>query len=678
MDKTRLGDALKAKPTQGTVLLAALLTLSVAQADDSTQLKPITVEQQSEPVTESPMGIGISGDTLSTAPGSGGDPLRGLQAVPGMVFNDDESAEPAVRGTRPGDNYFQTDFSPASYLFHFGGAISVYHADLIESFSIYPSAYGPEFSGVTGGVFDVALRDPKIDRFHTTLDISFLQAGFLVEGPVNDSQSFYLAGRRSYLDLFIEDQIDEPDISFTDFPNYTDYQAKYVWAFNPDSTLRLSATGATDDADLTLSDDAEEVATDPVFGGRIYDATRFNGQSVVWDTNLSERLSVKSTIHHNRFSNDAIIGTAGAIDVDENTWLVKSHATLQVNDKHVLKLGAEYSNTDTSFDIDFNAPTCTDFEPDCLYTGAERLRVTEKANINTLKVFAKDTWYVNDQLTVIPGVAVQREDYLDNSFVEPRLALEYAIADDLLLTAGMGVYHQMPDIDQVNDVFGNPKLKFLSARHTSIGLQKQWPGGWSIATELYHNRLTNLVTSDDELRYSNNGEGTATGIDTLIRKQLTDKLSGWLSVSVSDATRTDNRTGREFDFEYDQPVNASLVASYKFSPRWSVGAKLWAHSGAPYTPVTGATPDTEVEGLYRPQYAELNSARLPSFSRLDIRIDRTFRHKKKHRKTQAYVELLNVLDNDNISGYSYNADYSVRTPEEQIPRFVSLGIKTSF
>ena len=661
------------------LLLVTLIGAGNCLAEDATTLESIPVDRQTEPVTELPMGIGISGETLSTAPGSGGDPLRGLQAVPGMVFNEDESAEPAVRGSRPGDNYFQTDFSPASYLFHFGGAISVYHADLIESFSIYPSAYGPEFSGVTGGVFDVTLRDPATDRWQTTLDISFLQAGFLTEGPVNERQSFYLAARRSYLDLLVEDQIDEEEgVTFTDFPNYTDYQAKYVWKASPDSTLRFSANGATDDADLTLSEDNEDVVTDPVFAGRIYEATRFNGQSLMWDSKVSDTLSIKSVLAHNQFDSEAQIGAAGAIDVREDSWLLKSHATLQINDNHTLKFGAEYSRDNTAFDIDFNAPTCTEFEPDCLFTGAERLEVTERAKINTVRAFVKDTWEVNDRLTLIPGVALQREDYLDSSFIEPRLAVEYALTDDLLLTAGLGVYHQMPDIDQVNKVFGNPDLEFLRAQHTSIGLQKEWPGGWSVSTELYHNRMTDLVTSDDATRYSNNGEGSATGIDTLVRKQLTDKLSGWLSLSISDATRTDRRSGREFDFSYDQPVNASLVANYEISPRWSVGAKLWAHSGAPYTPVTGATPDPDVEGLYRPEYAELNSARLPAFRRLDLRIERNIQHRKPHRKTQAYLELLNVLDNSNISGYSYNADYSVRTAEEQLPRFVGFGVKTSF
>lgn len=659
------------------VLALNTVCMSVVLANDATLLEKIDVEQSEEPVTALPLGIGISGETLSQTPGSGGDPMRSVQSLPGMVFNDDESAEPAVRGSRPGDNYYQTDFSPSNYIFHQGGAISVFNGDLIESFSIYPSAYGPEFSGITGGAFDVKLRDPLADRLRTTLDLSFIQAGFLFEGPINDSQSFYLAARRSYLDLLVSDLIEEDGVKITSFPNYTDYQAKYVWHSGSDSTLRFRANGATDDFDAELSAEAEDIATDPVFAGRFFEATRSDEQAIIWNKKINDKADIQSVFSHNRLESDAKLGGAGDIDVRQDSLLLKSHLTLQASESHEIKLGAEIERADVSFDIALNAPACSEFEPDCLFTGAQRLEVTENARINTIKAFVKDSWSINDRLTVYPGVALQQEDYLDKHFLEPRLAFEYSLRDDLLLKGGFGLNHQMPSVDEVNDVFGNPQLDYIEARHVSLGLEKEFANGWSVSSELYMNQLDNLVNTNDDTRYDNAGEGRAIGIDTLVRKRLTDKLSGWLSVSLSDTTRKDKKTGREFDFEYDQPVNASMVGSYRLSPKWTLGAKLWVHSGAPYTPVIGASADAEIAGLYNPEYAELNSDRLPAFKRLDLRLDREFK-RRGNRQTTAYVELLNVAGSENISGYSYNADYSVRTPVEQLPGFLSFGIKTSF
>lgn len=651
--------------------------MSVVHAADATQLEQINVEQSEEPATELPLGIGVSGETLSQTPGSGGDPLRSVQSLPGMVFNDDESAEPAVRGSRPGDNYYQTDFSPSNYIFHQGGAISVFNGDLIDSFSIYPSAYGPEFSGITGGVFDVKLRDPQTDRFHTTLDLNFIQAGFLFEGPINENQSFYLAARRSYLDLIVSDLIEEDGVKITSFPNYTDYQAKYVWHLGSDSTIRIRANGATDDFEAELSAEAEDIATDPVFAGRFFEATRSDEQAVIWNQKINEKIDIQSVFSHNRLESDAKLGGAGDIDVREDSLLLKSHITVHATEAHELKLGAEIEHADVSFDIALNAPACSEFEPDCLFTGAQRLEVTEKAKINTFKAFVKDSWSINDRLTVYPGIALQQENYLDKKFLEPRLAFEYSLRDDLLLKGGLGLNHQMPSVDEVNEIFGNPQLDYIEARHVSLGLEKEFANGWSVSSEIYTNQLDNLVNTNDDTRYDNEGEGRSIGIDTLVRKRMTDKMSGWLSVSLSDATRKDKKTGKEFDFEYDQPVNVSMVGSYRLSPGWTLGAKLWVHSGAPHTPVIGATADAEIEGLYNPQYAELNSERLPAFKRLDLRLDREFK-RRGNRQTTAYVELLNIAGSDNISGYSYNADYSVRTPVEQLPGFLSFGIKTAF
>ena len=661
------------------LLLACTIVSPVFAEEEPTELQVITVEQNTQTEASLPLGTGISGGTLATTPGSGGDPLRALQMMPGLVFTDDGSIEPAVRGSGPDANYFQVDTVPTDYLFHFGGAISVFNAELVKSFEIYPSAYGPEFSGVTGGVFDVELRDPQTDRFHTTIDISFLQAGFLVEGPVSDRQSFYIAARRSYLDLFVDEQLEDEDdgIEIVEFPNYSDYQAKYVWQLSAKSILRFSANGATDDLELNVAEGSEDVVNDPVFAGTTKSATAFDQQSLLLENQLANNALVTIVLSHNTSSDETRAGSAGSIDARADTWLLQSELELPLNDQHDLKTGARIERSDLQFDVALNAPACTEFEPDCLFTGAERLQTSKSHVITTTSAFVKDSWYVNDQLTLHGGLAVHGENFLNETFVEPRVAMEYQLRDDLTLTAGLGEYHQMPDIDRVDDVFGNPNLEYARAVHTSIGLQKEFPDGWSVKTELYHNQLENLATANQQTRYSNDGEGSATGLDTLVRKQLTDRFSGWLALSLSEADRRDTRTGRRFDFEYDQPVNLTLVGSYEISPRWTIGAKLWAHSGAPYTPITGATPDPDVEGFYIPQYGELNSERFDHFTRLDVRIDRVFSHAS-GRTTHAYFEILNLLDRENESEFSYNADYSEREVVAQLPRFFGFGVKTSF
>jgi len=661
------------------VPLCLFASSAIAQetASEVAELEEIIVEEEGEPETALPLGIGISGDTLSTAPGSGGDPLRTLQSLPGLTFSDDEEELPAVRGSRPGDNYFQADFAPTGYLFHLLGN-SVFNPELIESFDIYQSAYGPEFSGVTGGVFDVHLRAPKTDRLRGSFDISLYQAAGLVEGPISDTQSFYLAARFSYLDLIVGDELDtdEEGVSIIQFPKYSDYQGKYVWKPGERNTVTVQLNGASDTAAVSIEEGAEDIDTDPIFAGTTALEALLHEQAIVWDHKANDRLSFKSLLSHNLFEEKGELGGAGTFDLAGDSVLLKSHASYALSEHHDVKLGAEIGHTDIDLDASFNLPQCGELDVECFATDAERQTDTIDETITGIKAFIKDNWYVTDRLTLFPGLNFQSENYLDKQFVEPRLAAEFALSDSTILSAGFGEYNQSPDYAISSEVFGNPDIDYSHALHAQVGMQRFFNQGWSVKSELYFKSLDKLATSDDELNYTNDGKGSAYGLDTLIRKNLTDKFSGWASISLSKANRTDKRTGESFVFDHDQPFNVSLVGNYKINNKWSVGAKLWAHSGKPYTPIVGATEDPNIPGFFRPEYGKLNSERFPIYHRVDVRIDRTFKRKKDNTMS-AYFEIQNLFGQENASEYDYNSDYTERELIPQLEGFFSIGFKAT-
>ncbi len=662
------------------VAACALGSLQPVHAE-TTELEEVTVEASSQSQSiesELPMGTALSGETLRTLPGSAGDPIKGLQALPGMYFTDDSEGEPAVRGSSPDDNVIEIDHLPVGYLFHVGGIISVFNANLVESFQVYPSAYGPEFAGATGAAIDVRLRDPKSDRLQGSVDISILQAGGLIEGPLAPGHSFYLAGRMSYLDLLVGGQLDKEDgIEFTEFPKYTDYQGKYVWHTGPDSVLRLQITGATDEYELFVYDDAEDIATEPLLAGRHYDKETFHQQGVTWENTFNNGMTLLSAFAHHRDSGEAQMGDAGLSDYSVDGLTAKSHLTIPLNEAHDLKLGLQARRLKADVTLAFNDPGCTEFEPDCSISGAERLNITEQVKLNTLHAFVKDSWYLNDKLTVFPSLVLQSDDLLDKQYVDPRFSLEYSHTDDLIFTAGTGVYRSMPGYFEINEVFGNPDLDYVESLHGVVGVQRFFDKGLEIKTELYYKDTDKLITADDDTRYANNGEGTAYGLDTLVRKTFSDKLSGWMSLSLSQADRRHKVSGNTFDFSHDQPVNMSLVANYKISPKWTAGAKLWVHSGSPYTPVLGATESAQTPGLFDPIYGKINSERHSLYHRLDLRFDRVVK-RASGRTMSTYFEINNLLGTKNISGFDYNADYSERTDIEQLPRLISLGFKADF
>jgi hypothetical protein len=109
---------------------------------------------------------------------------------------------------------------------------------------------------------------------------------------------------------------------------------------------------------------------------------------------------------------------------------------------------------------------------------------------------------------------------------------------------------------------------------------------------------------------------------------------------------------------FDITHNLTVIAKYNITPAFQVGINYKYATGRPFTPVINSNYISDLD-IFEPIYGNDNSDRHPTYQRLDIRLtyltqlfDNYF--------TVLYVEGLNILDINNIFGYSYNKDYSQR------------------
>ena len=58
----------------------------------------------------------VSGKELADTAGTAGNPVRALQALPGVTSRNDVNSEPAIRGSAPYNNAYYVDFMPVGYL----------------------------------------------------------------------------------------------------------------------------------------------------------------------------------------------------------------------------------------------------------------------------------------------------------------------------------------------------------------------------------------------------------------------------------------------------------------------------------------------------------------------------------------------------------------------------------
>jgi hypothetical protein len=647
----------------------------------SPQVEPAALEPVVISGTRRPEVAGqrsVSAQELRSVPGALGDPLKSLQSLPGVVANSDASSDPAVRGSRPEDNRYLIDGLPVGNVFHLGGLTSVLNPSLVSRFDLYSAAFGPEYGNATGAVVDVRLRRPRSDRIGGTLDVSALGADVLLEGPLGEGKSFYLAAKRSWLDLLVKQVSDGSDPSsggaVVQMPRYHDHLGKFFWRLNADHELQLQSSGASDRLDLEIPAGSALSQQEPVFTGQ----GRFSGRDHTEAATLESRFgeaAARNRLSIGRLTTraDNRIGSALSLQVTQRDHFLINQLQLPDWGAHRVSLGGELHQVSSDYAVNARNALCTEFEADCNYSGADAVAATDSLSVRATLLHVKDRWQFAPGWAATVGLHHSRDSYLKRRDTEPRLGLEWQWSEHTLLSAAWGRHNQIPPPQQIVPELGNPRLDHLHARHLGLGIAQTLSAGWSWRAELYQKRLRDLVVGDATQNYVNGGSGRAHGLELLLRRDEQPGVPwwGWVSLSWSQASRRNELTGETFRFEYDQPLVLHAVGQWRLGHGWQVGAKWSFHSGAPYTEVVGTT--TQPDGRIRPDYGPLNGSRLPAYHRLDLRAE-----KQVTRDFFLYAELINAYRRRNLDGYAYSADYQTRTPVEQLGLLPSVGVKVNF
>ncbi len=617
----------------------------------------------------------ISGEELRQVPGGLGDPLKAMQSLPGVAVGSDAQSSPAIRGSRPGDNLFYFDDLPAGYLYHMGDLLSVMNADLVKSFTVYPSAYGPQFGNVIGAVIDVKLREPRQDRFGMKLNVSAFETDVLVEGPLTRQQSFYLAGRRSYLDLLLSSFGDSDEVEVIQFPEFYDYQGKYIWQLNDRHTVACQMFGAWDKMALEIKENSDIAAQDPDLAGKFSHQDSYDTQAFQWTWDIFPGAVNRMSMSYLSRALKVQAARLGFVRIEPKSFFVRNDFSCQAGEAHDLLVGVKYAYSDTGLNYDIKIDFPSQFDPDTDFTSAERIKGFENIYSNDYQVYVRDRWALGPAVTWMAGGRYTYEDYLNEHWWDPWLGSEVRLSHQILLTFGWGLYHQFPEGHEAVKEFGNPGIGSLKAEHVVTGLRySSTEGGWTGQVEVYQKNFKDLTVEDPVNNYVNAGTGRAVGWEMLVKKDRVAHWSGWLSVSRSTSKRENHLTGQKIVFENDQPWIVNMVGTYWISQKFSIGVNARFHTGEPYTPVIGTY--TDALGRVRPLYGEVGSERLPDYHRLDVRFNKDVFYNTF--KLSFYIDLINVYARKNVSGYSYNADYTDKEAVSQLPFLPSFGIKAEF
>lgn len=678
------------RPLHSTIFAVACLTSTLVNANNEAELDDIRITAKDDSLTE------ISTKKLLRMPGAGNDPLRAIEALPGVTFSTGRNAEPAVRGSSPDDNLYIIDFMPVANIFHFDGS-SLLNDNVIQDFKLEAAAFDAQYNNATGAVIEANSRAPYTDRKQAVIDFSFLKAGILLETPITENSAAYLSVRQSLIHFYIENLLDDEDFEFTTVPEYYDYQAKYQLQLSDDDSISVQALGSRDKAGLLFSEDSDTVKRDPGLVGGINVNSYFHSQGILLENTFSDTTRIKTGFSHMLSDISLKLGANNNLEATSSDYNFRSHLTTDLNLYHTLRLGVEVVENHIDFKGDFTASPSGLGKPDNRLTNSSE-RITEKDNLKIYNydVFIADDWFVTPRLTLTPGVVASYDDYSEQKFLQGRFNFRWEFIDYWWLNGAWGQHHKFTDnFGEVAKGFGNPDLKQSTSIHYLLGIEHQLNPSLLVKFDAYYKTFDDLAiprADKDQLdpalsdadyialpRYTNDADGDAYGFEFFMNKSFSEGWYGWLSAAYSETRRRNNLTGEDFKYDFDQPWIVNLVSNHELNADWTIGFKWRYQSGQLITPVVDTEPNTNPEfaglGLVDPIYGELNSRRLPDIHKLDIRLDRNYQYKKWN--MDLYVEVLNVYNQANVSGYKYNEDYTDKEDITGLPTIVSFGIKAN-
>ena len=652
--------------------------VEISLAPVSVTLEGIEVKSSSIPATVGRQTVGVM--EIRRIPGSAGDALRALQALPGIGAASDFDGQLYIRGGAPEDNRFYLDRAPLFYPYHFGGLVSTVNSEILNRIDVYAGGFGAEFGTDAQAVIDIYSRRGREDRVGGKFNLNLLYSEGLLEGPIGSRGSWYLAGRRSYIDLLPLEVT-----RITAFPRFWDYQAKVSYDFSENHQFSVKAFAADDVMGFKLG--LADVEYDPTLAGNLDLESRFNVQAADLRSALTDRLTSHLSISRASYFQAFSFGQGLFLELEPVQHELREDLAYRLNPKHQLESGLLVSTTQWNGSANFprlpdeGDPTASESQ---YFTFEEKISVDFDQRFNFIEGYLQNRYDPLEFLSVTLGLRLDYFNLTDRVSVGPRGSLRFKMPGGSELRFAYGRYEISPYPWQIAPGFGNPDLKENTAVHYIVELEREISPQTRLKVAGYQKDFRDLITRDqreDDLNqgYLNQGQGYARGVELSVKHRAGDRFFSWANYTYSVSKREDRPGEMERLYSFDQPHVATVTASYLLTSTWEIGAKWQYRTGNPYTPVTDAeiVPHPETgRPRYNPIYGETNSVRVPPFHRLDLRISKSFIYQRW--RWGIFLELLNAYNRMNVLDVDYNRDYTEERNVHQLPVLPYLGLTVEF
>lgn len=626
----------------------------------------------------------LTAEEIQKVPGVYGDALKVVQNLPGVSRPTPFSGDIVVRGSAPSETLLAIEGVRVPIIYHFGGVYSVVNTDLLDAVDFLPGGYPVSWGRQLGGVLNARLRTPEENvRWHGYLELNAFHLGALLEIPLGDNTSLTLAARRSHIDVLLATVIPalfpHANLPFTLAPRYYDYQAKFDHRFSKHTSLTVLGLGSDDALALVSKEPVDGI--DPNTAGKISTATRFAGGIGILRHDAGKWTS-KTTLGGIWAESDTSLGNLLRFDLQAMQLSLRQDFVFGKGEVQS-RVGVDIEHQHLWFNAYAPLGRTTEEGPD------QSSAATTQMNVfihDKLPMFSPAAWYdmvwkPDPQWEIVPGVRL--DGYVGNASdvtLLPRLNVRRKLGDMWALKAATGLTSQRPQLFQIANTFGNPALTSHKAWEIAAGAEWNPTPVDLVDLQFFYKRLWNLTVLTPGLfpavPYINAGTGQVIGMELLVRHKLSGRWFAWLAYTLQRSTRSDGPGQPDRLFDWDQTHILTTVANYKIGAGWEAGFRFRLVSGNPYTPVGTAVWSEQNDTWLAIQSSQANSARLPAFHQLDVRIDKRFTFDSW--MLDLYLDVQNVYNYRSPEDVTYNFDYTRSSYFTGLPIIPSLGVKGEF
>jgi TonB dependent receptor/Carboxypeptidase regulatory-like domain len=607
------------------------------------------------------------------------DPLRAVQALPGVTSNDDFEARFSLRG----EEFSRIGIYLDGVLLHdavhtlegtdLSGSASLFNSALVGGLELYEDTRPAALGGSSGAVLEVHMRDGDRDRYAYQFTANLASAGFSAGGPLGrlNACSWISGFRKSYLQYLLVKTLTDPSMAF----GIMDGQGRLNCQVTSKNALALDLVDSYTDLNRT-SVRTTIGANSPMLIGQHATATNLS-----WTYSPSGKTVVTS---HAAWMDDKFTAQNPAYEPlghgSYGEWVGSSNVTRALNSQDSFSVGGTVRIMhDSGFIQTFDRVRY--IQTFDRYNGSDVL---------TSGYFDNSWGAMRNHLRLTTGVRCEHDSTDRVSTCSPQAGLAWTITESLQMRAGWGQYVQYPPVSILGSNLGRPALLPLRSAQASVSLEQRLLPGASLRVEFYNRQDRDLLFqphADPRIightvfmppvnpTFQNSLRGYGRGVEVTAQRNLGSGITGWLSYSYGRSRMRDGITENAFVSDYDQRHTTNAYASYPIRHSVSLSARWTYGSGFPIPGFLTALGPVAEERFKLAE--QRNAARIGPYERLDVRLNKTWWRER--RKIVLYTEVTNLTNKANYRFGSLDAYNKINgdayvTVDQMFPILPSVGV----